>query len=683
MMENNVTLVRIRRMDDDGRIMSSMEKNINDNNVKIHQASTPISIITDTQLHKVNADLAIMDCDATSPKVQNELFNPQGPYKTHRTRFQLMRLSAAVCGIEFCYAAESAFVGPILLSIGMPITYMSLVWCCSPLLGFFIVPLLGSMSDRCTCSLGRRRPFVLALSVGILSGLILVPHGKAIAEYLDPPDPPGNETLLTSNITINGTIPTTYDQGTDSLYLTSIILTSIGAIVLDFSSDASQPSCRAYMLDVTHRDEHSAGLSSFTIFAGLGGTLGYIIGGIDWGSLTGNDSFISGQVAFVYAAVMVIYLACMIVTVTSSKEETFQRIVNPNETFEHLNKVISQNTANSCVFSTDNGTTHQNDKKITNSDNAIDNKAFIPDEDANVELSNGSMENGGHKVSEIVLKVGLNPKHLDKHNSTKSMTTANNTLEIATNNNIEHDIGSVADAEINTEPNEEQSIKMYLKTIIKMPKSLVILCLTNLFCWMSLLSYALYFTSFVGQSVYGGDPTAPEGSEKLALFMEGVQMGSWGMALYSLSCSFYSLIIEKLVRRFGAKPVYVMSQLVCTVGMMIMAIVRHPVAVIALSPTPGVMYATLSTMPFILVDHYHVNDKFTNIESNPSKRQTRGLGTDIAVVSSMVFYAQLLISGSMGAIIEAVDSTIVPVIASSLFSLCGAISATQVMYLNL
>lgn len=39
-----------------------------------------------------------------------------------------------------------------------------------------------------------------------------------------------------------------------------------------------------------------------------------------------------------------------------------------------------------------------------------------------------------------------------------------------------------------------------------MPASMRILCLTNLFCWMSLVCYSLYFTDFVGEAVFGGDP---------------------------------------------------------------------------------------------------------------------------------------------------------------------------------
>ena len=88
-------------------------------------------------------------------------------------------------------------------------------------------------------------------------------------------------------------------------------------------------------------------------------------------------------------------------------------------------------------------------------------------------------------------------------------------------------------------------------SIVDMPKSLFILCLTNLWCWMSLVCYSLYFTDFVGQAVYGGDPLAPPGSAEHQQYEDGVRAGSLAMSLYSLSCSMYSLSIEKLVEKLG------------------------------------------------------------------------------------------------------------------------------------
>lgn len=43
--------------------------------------------------------------------------------------------------------------------------------------------------------------------------------------------------------------------------------------------------------------------------------------------------------------------------------------------------------------------------------------------------------------------------------------------------------------------------------------------------------------------------------------------------------------------------------------MILMSVVRNKVAVLLLSPSAGIMYATLFTMPYLLVAHYHTNGK--------------------------------------------------------------------------
>ncbi|KAF2347656.1 Major facilitator superfamily [Trinorchestia longiramus] len=219
---------------------------------------------------------------------------------------------------------------------------------------------------------------------------------------------------------------------------------------------------------------------------------------------------------------------------------------------------------------------------------------------------------------------------------------------------------------------------------------------------MSLVCYSLYFTDFVGEAVFGGDPGAPEGSPSQLQYEAGVRFGCWGMALYSLSCSCYSFVIEKLVKRFGARKVYVCGQLVYSLGMLVLALVPTPTAVILLSCTAGVMYSTLFTMPYLLVAHYHatqtvgfersqtVEKSSLNlqqasglVDKDGSSQQIRGLGTDVAIVSSMVFLAQFIQALCMGTFMSAYGSTVAVVIAASVFSFCGSICATQVEYLDL
>lgn len=234
---------------------------------------------------------------------------------------ELVKVSAAVMGIEFSYAAETAFVSPTLLSIGVQHQHMTLVWALSPLVGFFLTPILGSLSDRCRLNLGRRRPFIVLLSIGIfigensraciryylhdihcfhpnvylLIGLLLVPNGEDIGYALGDFNPYAtNETIVNSaNVLAHRSTAsqTEVQNVSNTSHPWGVFFTIIGTVLLDFDADACQSPSRAYLLDVTLPEDHARGLSTFTVMAGLGGFMGYSLGGIDWDNTSFGNSF--------------------------------------------------------------------------------------------------------------------------------------------------------------------------------------------------------------------------------------------------------------------------------------------------------------------------------------------------------------------------------------------------------
>ena len=82
----------------------------------------------------------------------------------------------------------------------------------------------------------------------------------------------------------------------------------------------------------------------------------------------------------------------------------------------------------------------------------------------------------------------------------------------------------------------------------------------------------------------------PEGSSARQLYDDGVRFACWGMSLYSLSCSCYSFLLDKMVAKFRAKPVYIGGQLVYCIGMVCLALIRTKWAVLTFSCTAGTRF---------------------------------------------------------------------------------------------
>ncbi|XP_073318923.1 solute carrier family 45 member 4 [Pagrus major] len=202
---------------------------------------------------------------------------------------------AVMFGREFCYAMETALVTPVLLQIGLPEQYYSLTWFLSPVLGLMFTPLIGSASDRCTLRWGRRRPFILALCIGTLIGVALFLNGSLLGLSL------GDE------------------QGRQPI---GIVLTVLGVVVLDFCADATEGPIRAYLLDVADTEEQDMALNIHAASAGLGGAVGYALGGLDWTHTFLGKIFRSQeQILFFFAAIL--FSASVVLHLFSIEEQQY------------------------------------------------------------------------------------------------------------------------------------------------------------------------------------------------------------------------------------------------------------------------------------------------------------------------------------------------------------------------
>lgn len=66
-------------------------------------------------------------------------------------------------------------------------------------------------------------------------------------------------------------------------------------------------------------EDHARGLSTFTIMAGLGGFMGYGLGGINWDA-TSLGVVLGGHLHVTFTLVTIIFVVCVLCTITSFKE---------------------------------------------------------------------------------------------------------------------------------------------------------------------------------------------------------------------------------------------------------------------------------------------------------------------------------------------------------------------------
>jgi MFS family permease len=91
-------------------------------------------------------------------------------------RLWLFFVSCALAGVQFVYSIQFALGGPLFtdkLKLQESVTNIILATV-GPISGFFVQPIVGTISDTCGSPLGRRRPFILTGTIFCALGMALI-----------------------------------------------------------------------------------------------------------------------------------------------------------------------------------------------------------------------------------------------------------------------------------------------------------------------------------------------------------------------------------------------------------------------------------------------------------------------------------------------------------------------------
>ncbi|KAJ8780692.1 hypothetical protein J1605_000735 [Eschrichtius robustus] len=268
-----------------------------------------------------------------------------------------------------------------------------------------------------------------------------------------------------------------------------------------------------------------------------------------------------------------------------------------------------------------------------------------------------------------------------------------------------------------SEPSGQPLSMRYLCfTICNMPKALRHLCVNHFLGWLSFEGMLLFYTDFMGEVVFQGDPKAPHTSEAYQRYNSGVTVGCWGMCIYAFSAAFYSALLEKLEERLSVRTLYFIAYLAFGLGTGLATLSRNLYVVLSLCITYGILFSTLCTLPYsLLCDYYqskqswpgslctwgledvscwawvpgpraagglvrltHISGQFAGSSADGTRR---GMGVDISLLSCQYFLAQILVSLVLGPLTSAVGSANGVMYFSSLVSFLGCLySSLFVVY---
>ncbi|KAG8010099.1 Solute carrier family 45 member 4, partial [Nibea albiflora] len=649
--------------------------------------------------------------------------------------------------------------------LGLPEQYYSLTWFLSPILGLVFTPLIGSASDRCTLRWGRRRPFILALCVGVLLGVALFLNGSLIGLSIG--DTPSSQPI-------------------------GIVLTVLGVVVLDFCADASEGPIRAYLLDVADSEEQDMALNIHAFSAGLGGAVGYMLGGLDWtGTALGRAFKSQEQVLFLFAGV--IFIISVVLHMFSIPEKTFApsnqlKVTGSGESTSHLSfrpvghtppvlDVITEEDASALVSREDNESDPEEgemdflavDRVRSKSDSVLampdatieldadlhpDTQLFLPEVHHFLPETQGELQDvfkpSDHSIGSPSPTGGL-PDVTDgvvkrkgptngaisvPQNSSGSQDSHLKTQQVKAVNGVSASISSdqsnpmkghattrLANRPSNTsvssrprqpsfyrqpsftfsyygrvgtrhrlrrtapsspppittsrslndlsdlqQPAGRREFQLSVSSLSSVGSSSEGRTWQGYNCSTALVIHveaeAVFYTDFMGQVIYHGDPTATANSTELQNYHRGVQMGCWGLVIYAATAAVCSAILQKYLDNFdlSIKVVYIVGTLGFSVGTAVMALFPNVYVAMVMISSMGIISMSISYCPYALLGQYHEIKEY--IHHSPANTR-RGFGIDCAILSCQVYISQILVASALGAVVEAVGSVrVIPAVAS-------------------
>ncbi|XP_061603699.1 membrane-associated transporter protein [Phyllopteryx taeniolatus] len=389
----------------------------------------------------------------------------------------------------------------------------------------------------------------------------------------------------------------------------SIVVVMLGVVLFDFAADFIEGPIKAYLFDVCAYQDKERGLHCHALLTGLGGAFGYLVGAMDWGhSILGQLLGSEYQVIYFFSALT--WSVFLTVHLFSIPEQPLDKVAARGPSaISTLRQLGSQRNGYGTLGK------------------EAEDPPLLPAPDSR-------------------------PRSFSAHGEANAITCSSKPP--------------------NKEARERMTLKSLLKAIISMPGHYRCLCISHLLGWTAFLCNMLFFTDFMGQIVYKGNPYAEHNSTAYVTYERGVEIGCWGLCINAVSSAVFSYLQRFLLPYVGLKGLYFVGYFMFGLATGLIGLFPNVIATLVLCSIFGIMSSTLYTIPFNLIAEYQREEEEERNRRGGGEA-ARGTGVDCAALTCMVQLAQILVGAGLGALVNAVDSVVVVVLSASTVSLLGCI----------
>lgn len=194
--------------------------------------------------------------------------------------WQIWNMNFGFLGIQFGWGLQLANMSAIYSKLGADPDAIPILWLAGPVTGLLVQPIIGAMSDRTWCWLGRRRPYFLVGALLASAALFVMPDSPA-------------------------------------LWFAASMLW-----ILDASVNVSMEPFRAFVADNLNDQQRTFGFIMQSFFIGIGATLANALPIIlrQMGVTGVSDNGVPLTVMYSFKAGAAMFLLCVLWTIITSKE---------------------------------------------------------------------------------------------------------------------------------------------------------------------------------------------------------------------------------------------------------------------------------------------------------------------------------------------------------------------------